>query len=403
MTRYDVAVVGLGLVGSAALRHFSAAGVSAMGIGPAEPVTWSAYEGPFSSHYDSGRVTRRLDARYEWAVLASRSIDEYATIEERSGLTFHHPAGLLFARRDEAGIAHQKAVISALGLDVTIGSSEDVPGEFQGFSLPAGMTVLYEPDPAGYIDPRIMLQAQLAVATEQGAHIARTFVDTIQRIAGGFRVESHDGASTEAERVLVSAGAYTNGLLPEPLAAAVAPEAVVLARVAPDEAQRLSSMPSLIYLLDDPHFDDVYLVPPTRYPDGHHYLKMGGSYAAAGTLATAHEMRAWMRGTAADEQLRPMESILRSLLPDVTCDSFEMKPCLITDTVHGLPFIDQIDEGLFVAAGGNGHAAKSADAIGALGAQLVRTGEWADTDLDRSAFAAVRGEWHPDEGSRHGN
>jgi len=58
-------VVGLGLVGSAALRYLSAAGHRCVGIGPPEPVDWSRHDGVFASHYDSGRITRRLDKRRE--------------------------------------------------------------------------------------------------------------------------------------------------------------------------------------------------------------------------------------------------------------------------------------------------------------------------------------------------
>lgn len=101
----SIAVVGLGLVGSGALRHASLAG-SVVGIGPAEPDDWSDHEGAFSSHYDSGRITRRLDAKREWAVLAERSIDVYGLIEEQSGITFHSPVGMAYIRQDEIGRAH---------------------------------------------------------------------------------------------------------------------------------------------------------------------------------------------------------------------------------------------------------------------------------------------------------
>lgn len=400
---FDVAVVGLGLVGSAALRYLAKGVESVVCIGPAEPEDWSTHDGPFASHYDSGRITRRLDARYEWAVLASRSIEQYSVLEAASGLTFHHPAGLLFVRRDVEGIGHQQVVIDRLGLPVTVGTTDDLPGGFAGFTFPAGWTALYEPAPAGFIDPRAMLRAQLAFAERQGAEIVRTFVRSVRRVVGGFRIECAGADAVKARRVLIAAGAYASFLSPQPLAASVAPEAVVLARVPPAAADHLAGMPSLIYLLDHPEIDDIYVVPPTRYPDGRVYVKMGGSRAGVPRLETSEQMRAWMTGRSAEDQRPAMESILRTLLPEVAFDDFTMKPCLITDTVHGLPFVDEMEPGLFVAAGGNGHAAKSADAIGALAADLVSTGGWNDPDLDPHAFRAVYGEFRPGEGSRHGN
>ena len=53
MSTYDIAVIGIGMIGSAALRYLSAAGFNCIGIGPGEPDEWSAHAGAFSSHYDS--------------------------------------------------------------------------------------------------------------------------------------------------------------------------------------------------------------------------------------------------------------------------------------------------------------------------------------------------------------
>lgn len=399
---FDVAVIGLGLVGSAALRHLSGSGVSAVGIGPGEPANWSTHSGPFASHYDSGRVTRRLDARYEWAVLAARSIDNYSAIEAASGLTFHHPSGFLFVRNDAEGIAHQRDVIGRLGLPVTVTTTDDIRTSHPDLAFPPGWTAMLEPAPAGYLDPRIMAKAQLAVAHQQGADICRTHVASLHRVSGHFQIELVEGTHLEAQRVLISTGPYLNDLLPEKLAARVVPEAVLLAEVSDQEGARLAELPSFIYLLDHPIHDDVYVVPPARYPDGRMYLKLGASIAGAETLTTNDEKNGWMTGDAADAQLDWMRDVLLTVMPGVRFESFSMKPCLITDTIHGLPFIDQVDDGLFVAVGGNGHAAKSADAIGALGSQLALNGRWTDTELDASAFAAVFGEFEPELGSRHG-
>src|SRR5436190_1901187 len=82
----DVAVVGLGLIGSGALRHLAATGAEVLGVGPAEPAAFGDHRGAFASHYDSGRITRHLDPRREWAVLAGRSIAGYAALEAASGI-----------------------------------------------------------------------------------------------------------------------------------------------------------------------------------------------------------------------------------------------------------------------------------------------------------------------------
>ena len=372
-----------------------------MGIGPAEPVEWNSHLDPFASHYDSGRVTRRLDARREWAILASRSIDEYGAIESQSGISFHNPCGLTFVRRDPTGIANQQEVIRQLRLPVTIGRSEtDSPPHY---SFPAGWTTLNEPDPAGAIDPRRMIRAQLVAAEIAGAEILRESAHELTKLNTGWRVRTTSG-SVDARVVLLTTGPYLETLHSVQLEASVRPEAVILGRISDVEADRLSDLRSVIYLLDHPSIDDVYVCPPVRYPDGRCYVKMGGSQVGARTLRTSEAKRTWMAGTEADAQLPVMTKVITTILPGVEFESFEMKPCLITDTSSGLPFIDRIGEDLFIAAGGNGHAAKSADAIGALAAALtLNDGKWTDTELDRDQFAVRCGQWSPTDGSRHGN
>ncbi len=399
---FDVAVIGLGLIGSAALRHLAASGASVIGIGPAEPAEWASHRGPFASHYDSGRITRRIDARREWAILATRAIEQYAAVEDESGLTFHAPSGHLFVRNDPEGITAQLAVADELDIPIAVAPTEQRAPELRVLRFPDGWTSIYEGPPAGHIDPRVMVEAQLRAAAGHGAEVRREAATAIERTGADRVVGTAGGASVVARQVLMATGPYPSDLLDEPLAVSVRPEAVVLAEVDETGAASLGDMPTVIYLLDDPVLDDTYFVPPVRYPDGHLYLKIGGSSRGARTLDTSEEKRAWMASTAGDH-LASLRSAVEAVLPTIAFRSWHAKPCLISDTPSGLPYVDRIDDGLFVALGGNGHAAKSADAIGALAARLVQAdGAWSDPDLDRASFAAGFGRFVPGPGSRHG-
>lgn len=407
--RFDLAVIGLGLIGSGALRHAALADVgSVIGIGPGEPADWGSHAGPFASHYDSGRITRRLDAKREWAILADRSIEQYPIIEAASGIRFHNPCGLMFVRNDEAGIANQTAVARELDIPITIEPSEVRSRSLPQLRFPDGYTTLREPAPAGAIDPRKLVDAQLAAAGSAGADVVHDVAENIESFDGGYRIDLVNGAQPiEAERLLISAGSYGNSLLPTAtVAAAVRPEAIVKGEVSEETARRLD-IPSFIYLLDNPFLDDVYVVPPTQYPDGRWYIKIGGSRAGAANIHDPSHMAAWMQGNDpdnhADQQIDAMRDVLTAVLPEVEFLSWSAKPCLITDTINDLPFVDIVAPGLTIAFGGNGHAAKSSDAIGALAAALALTGSWTDPDLDASQFRAQVGAYQPPDGSRHGN
>ena len=92
---HDVAVIGVGMMGAAALRYLAEAGVDVVGVGPAEPADRTAHTGVFASHYDEGRITRVLDPGPVWGRLGARAIAAYADIEARSEVRFHYPVGCL--------------------------------------------------------------------------------------------------------------------------------------------------------------------------------------------------------------------------------------------------------------------------------------------------------------------
>src|SRR4051812_12714130 len=92
---FDFIVIGKGLMGSAALRYLSEATSNVAVIGPDEPIDYATHHGVFASHYDEGRLTGRLGKDLTWAQLTTRSIEQYSSIEERSGISFYSPCGRL--------------------------------------------------------------------------------------------------------------------------------------------------------------------------------------------------------------------------------------------------------------------------------------------------------------------
>ena len=81
MTRYDVIVVGRGIIGAPAARHLAEGGVSVALVGPDEPLDRTTSDGPFCSHPDEGRITRIAGRNGPWVELAARSIERYADIK----------------------------------------------------------------------------------------------------------------------------------------------------------------------------------------------------------------------------------------------------------------------------------------------------------------------------------
>ena len=389
--RYELAVVGLGPIGAGALRGAAAAGARVVGIGSPEPAVLAAHPGPFASHYDSGRVTRHVDATFEWAELARRSIADYAAIELGSGIAFHRPVGVVYAAIDPLEIAAVESVIArlaALRIPVTRVTELDDPR----VHVDPLAVCFVEGAPAGHIDPRRMTAAQVACARADGASIERTAVERISTVAGGWRLHLADETAVDADRVIVAGGPHTGEIdgLPSLPPLTVRAEVVVTAGVGIDEQARLAGLPSVLAPVDHPQFLDVYLVPPTDYPDGTVRIKLGATRHAPIEMPDAASRRAWMRGDDHTADLATLRRLTEELIPRLRADGWETKPCLITDTPGGLPYVDHLADGLVIAAGCNGYAAKSGDAIGALAAQLALNGCWTDPVLAAARFAARR-------------
>src|SRR5581483_9255351 len=275
---FDIAVIGLGMIGSAALRYLSqpATGLSVAGIGPAEPADWASHCGAFASHYDRARITRITDADPIWAALAQRAIGSYGAIEQASRIIFHYPVGHLRIAPPGAGderLAEVAAIGQALGAPIERIDRAELGAQFPYLRFPPAADGLYERGGAGFIDPRALVAAQLAIGAAQGATLIREEVVACARAGVGFALTTASGKTIEARRVLFSAHGYTNRLLQPLLGRSLdlvnMAHTTVYAELGAAQAAQLAGMPSLIWpLAGNPTLASVYTTPPTEYPDG---------------------------------------------------------------------------------------------------------------------------------------
>ncbi|HYC88589.1 MAG TPA: FAD-dependent oxidoreductase [Thermoanaerobaculia bacterium] len=381
---FDVIVVGKGLMGVAAWRSITETTANAAVIGPDEPAHYATHTGVFASHYDEGRLVGRIGKDRVWAGLITRSMNDFHDIEERSGVSFYDPRGRLVVAE------HLHERLSALhDVERTLGIRQDrldraaLARRFPLLTFPASYSAVFEPAPAGLLRPRQLLAAQLALGQKQGGTIIREEVHAIHRRRDRLVAVTSSGRRYEARRVLIAAGAFTNcyGLAPAQLAIRVKSEVTLLAEVSNDERTRLRELPTLTYAIASAGLAGIYLTPPLQYPDGRWYLKIGCDTATDQRLPDLPAMRDWMRRGSQDEMPAAMRAALLAFMPTLDVRSWQRRPCLVTYTSHGKPFIDQLDEHLFVATGGNGGAAQCSCTLGELAARLVLEQPWPDAFL----------------------
>lgn len=391
-TGFEYLVIGKGLWGSAAARHLTVFSDSVGIIGPDEPQQPESHAGIFASHYDQGRLTRRIDTEAVWMHTAVRAIDNYAALEAASRVRFHTPAGLImvYPKDVEANASPRTtAVTHNIPHDFYPAGDTNWRTHFPYLDFPDSHWLLYEPPPTGHINPRKLIQAQLKVAEQQGAAIIREIVTAVAEHADGVVVTTQAGDQFHAQKVLLTMGAYTNlfGLLERPLAISVETETIILAEVSAAEAERLAEMPCLIYMIEDSDISDIYLTPPIMYPDGRFYIKMGANTPADLQPTTLDGVQEWFHEGNSDACKPSLTAALHTMLPTVEFLSITTKRCIITRTPTRCPIIDQVSDHVYVAAGANGKGAKGSDTWGWLAAEFMGNGRWWDV-LPRDMFKA---------------
>lgn len=391
-TRFDVAVIGNGLIGAAATRYLSAAGLRVAGIGPGEPADWRTHQGVFASHYDEGRITRIIDPDPVWARLGKRAIAAYGEIEAQSGIKFHYAATCLRVSPDVTApgdtFLRAEQVGRELDAALTLEREDEGLNEiFPFLRFPVGSLALWERGGAGYVNPRQLVQAQLTIARQREAAIIAEAVTRLQQRADGVTITTDRGNEYQANKVLLAAGAYSGWLLDRPLDLRRKAVTVLLAELPPAEASRLRAVPSIIYRLHNhPVLASIYALPPIVYPDGKSYLKIGGTLHTAVYLHSADEVRAWFHSDGNATEVAALREVLLAMVPGLAATRFDSKPCVVTYTAHERPYIAQVDEAIYVATGGCGAAAKSSNELGRISALLIEHGRWS-YDLPAETFA----------------
>lgn len=357
-----IAIVGAGMIGSAAARHLAKAGHDVTLIGPGEPADWSSHTGAFASHYDEGRITRINDRRPFFARASAASIRRYGEIEAESGIPFFTECGALIAGGPDY-IAAVEIATEALSVKREHLDRQQLKVRFPFLAIPEGFTGYHEPENAGHISPRNLVAAQQEAARRQGA--ARLIEEAED-------VSPHKvttaGQTVAADEVIVAAGGWTDDLLGRK-ALDVYARTVAFHEIGPAEAERLTTMPSVV--MESP--DDIYILPPVLYPDGKLWLKLGGD-PTDDLLPDKAAITDWYRSSGNADRADYLTGRIREIIPGLAFESRFHKPCVTTWSHDRLPEIRRLEPGLIVAAAGNGAGAKCSDELGRMAAAIA-TGE----------------------------
>ncbi|MFG2784192.1 N-methyl-L-tryptophan oxidase [Streptomyces prunicolor] len=154
---YDAIVVGLGVHGSAALRHLAARGLDVLGL-----EQYGLHHDLGSSH-GASRMIRRAYPHPDWDALVDTAYRAWTELEGASKAQLLDLTGGLYA-------APKDRPDPLRGPGCRQVDAEEAARIFPGLQLPTGFSAVHDPR-AGIIDARETLRAQLTLAERSGAHL----------------------------------------------------------------------------------------------------------------------------------------------------------------------------------------------------------------------------------------
>jgi sarcosine oxidase len=202
MAAFDVVVVGLGAMGSAALFNLARQGRRVLGIEQFEP----GHERG-SSHGESRIIRLSYFEHPSYVPLARRALEKWRELEQVSGQTILTLTGVL-----EAGYPGSPIVSGSLeasrqhGLTHEVLSAADITRRFPAFKVPSSWTGLFQPE-GGFLRPELAIRHFVRQAERHGAEtLTGARVLGIEPFGAGVRVRT-EAEVIEAGSVIVAAGA----------------------------------------------------------------------------------------------------------------------------------------------------------------------------------------------------
>lgn len=215
-SRYDVAVIGLGAMGSAAIAFLAARGAKAIGIDAYYPAHALG-----SSHGDSRLIRLGYFEDPSYVPLLKRAYRNWRALEARLRADVLTITGVLqIGAPDSKIVSGTRASCEMHGLAHEVLDQDETARRFPAFQLGQEDIAVLDPQ-GGYLRPEAAVMGYLKLAAEDGAELhfgeRVTAIDTDDT---GVTVRSASG-QYKAKKVIVATGSWIAELVPELAAHAV--------------------------------------------------------------------------------------------------------------------------------------------------------------------------------------
>lgn len=214
--KYDLAVVGLGAVGSAALYQLSKRGFSVLGIDQFDPPH------PFGSSHGETRITRlAVGEGQDYVALAMRSHQIWEEIFAKTGKQIYYPTGgILLDSGVHAWGKHgtksflDQTITYANDFKITheLVDSKSIKAKYPQFLVEKSAKGYLEKS-AGYLLPELAIATQLELAKENGATIfPNTKVKSLEKTTTGVTLNLGE-SKISVGKIILTAGGWIKDFL----------------------------------------------------------------------------------------------------------------------------------------------------------------------------------------------
>jgi sarcosine oxidase len=365
MSDFDVIVVGLGAMGSAALYHLASRGQHVLGLEAFAPGH------QLGSWHGESRIIRL--AYYEhpdYVPLLQRAYELWERLEREAGVSLLTlSGGLMIGAPDSSVVKGALASAQRHGLEHAMLSAADVHEGYPALQLAEGEVALWEPR-AGYLRPERCVEAHLRLATAAGAEVryetpVRAWQASDAEVQ--LQVSGQTGAATLTSRQVVFAcGARMSSVLGDAIPRIQA-ERIPVFWLQPHQSELFAAGRLPIYLWELGPGAHVYGFPHVEWPG----VKVARHHSGDRCDPDAVDRTI----TAEDE--RRLRSAIAERLPGLNGPIVSSTVCLYENSPDDHFLIDRLaDQPNVIYAGGfSGHGFKFSSVVGEILADLVTHGE----------------------------
>jgi sarcosine oxidase len=361
MNCYDVIVIGVGGMGSAALYHLARRGRKVLGL--------ERYNIPHEMGSSHG-ITRIIRLAYyehpSYLPLLRRAYVLWRELQQQAGEQLLFITGSVDAGPAGSAVFEgSRQSCESFGLPHEILTGTQLNQRFPGYRLPRETMAVFQPE-GGFLTPERCIVAHATLALAHGADIhAREPVLGWEPAGDGVRVRT-DRAVYEADKLVITAGSWVAKLTPQ-LAGVAVPERQVLGWFQPMRPE---------------------LFAPERFPvfnllvtEGRYYgLPI---YGVPGfKLGRYHHLDEAVDPDQVDRECYPRdEQVLRTLIeryfPDAAGPTMALRACMFTNTRDEHFILDRHPDypQVCIASPCSGHGFKFCSVVGEIMADLAERGD----------------------------